>query len=610
MPKEDAKFVVGIDLGTTYSCVAYLNGGEPQVIPNLEGERTTPSVVAFTPEGHWLVGLDAGHQAVLNPKGTVFSIKRFIGKKFEDPETQKDLTYIAYDLIAAENGDIRVKLGATVKSPEEISAIILQKIKQDVEKKTGEKVTHAVITVPAYFNDSQRQGTKDAGKIAGLEVLRIINEPTAAALAYDLDAKKNQKIVIYDLGGGTFDLTILELLNGLYRVLSTSGDTHLGGNDFDQVIMEWALNKFSSENNVDLRSQPVALQRLKEAAEKAKCALSSVTATELNLPFITQGPAGPMHLNYGLTRADYEALVAPLVERTLEPCRRALKDANLSTSDLEEVILVGGMTRTPKVREVVKRFFNREPNIKVNPDEAVALGAAIQAGIITGNIKDALLLDVTPLSLGVETIGGVFSTIIPRNTTVPTKMSKLYTTVKDGQTSVNVRVFQGESKVSHQNKALGYFSFLGLPSTTAGNVKIEVTFAIDSNGIVQVTAKNVETGKQQQMKVSATSGLTKEEVEALTQTAKGRVIHKTAPPEAKTTAVKPASVTSKAVAAPPPPGPAFPVPGLAPGGGPAASPSPFQPPPERDKKTEGGAEGEFLTGDMIDSLLSDESGPK
>ena len=580
MARESMGFVIGIDLGTTFSCAAFLNGGEPQVIPNLEGERTTPSIAALTSEGHWLVGLDASHQAVLNPKGTFSSIKRFIGKKFDDPDVRKDMVYIPYEIAAADNGDIRIKVGNETKSPEEISAIILQKIKQDVEKKTGEKVTHAVITVPAYFNDSQRQATKDAGRIAGLEVIRIINEPTAAALSYDLDSKKNQKIVIYDLGGGTFDVTVLDLLNGLYRVLSTSGDTHLGGNDFDQVIMEWALCRFSEASGMDLRSQPVALQRLKEAAEKAKCELSSNAAADLNLPFVAQGPEGPIHLNLNLNRADYEALVSPLIERTLEPCRRALKDANLSPVDVDDVILVGGMTRTPKVRDVVKRFFGKAPNCKVNPDEAVALGAAIQAGIITGNIKDSLLLDVTPLSLGVETMGGAFSTIIPRNTTVPTKMSKLYTTVKDGQTSVNVRVFQGEAKVAHQNKALGFFSFIGLPSTTAGSIKVEVTFAIDSNGIVQVTAKNVETGQQQQMKVSATSGLSKEEVDTLTKSARGRVISKA--PAAVLQEEAPKAETS----------------------GPVIQDVPVQGAVSAPQAAS--TEGEFLTGDMIDSLLGTE----
>jgi molecular chaperone DnaK len=582
MAKDSMGTVIGIDLGTTFSCFALLNGGEPQVIPNLEGERTTPSIAALTQEGNWLVGLDASHQAVLNPKGTFSSIKRFIGKKYDDPDVKKDAAYFPCELVPAENGDVRVKVGNETKSPEELSAIILQKIRQDVEKKIGEKVTHAVITVPAYFNDSQRQATKDAGRIAGLEVLRIINEPTAAALAYDLDAKKNQKIVIYDLGGGTFDVTVLELLNGLYRVLSTSGDTHLGGNDFDQVIMEWALTQFTTETSLDLRANPVALQRMKEAAEKAKCELSSNASAEINLPFVAQGPDGPLHLNLTLNRADYEALVTPLVERTLEPCRRALKDANLSPAEVDEAILVGGMTRTPKVREVVKRFFGKEPNTRVNPDEAVALGAAIQGGIITGSIKDSLLLDVTPLSLGVETMGGAFSVIIPRNTTVPTKMSKLYTTVKDGQTSVNVRVFQGEGKTAHQNKALGFFSFLGLPSTTAGSVKIEVTFAIDSNGIVQVTAKNVETGQQQQMKVSATSGLSKEEVDNLTKSAKGRVIAKTQAahePEPGMTGATEAPMASVA-------------------------------PPEETlpaQETQGEAsDGDFLTGDMISSLLGAE----
>ncbi len=520
----DKSLAVGIDLGTTNSCVAYLNGGEPQVIPNSDGYSTTPSVVAFTSQKNWLVGLDAKHQAVTNPSGTVASIKRFIGRKITDEDVQKDKSLVPYAIEGAENGDIRVHLDDQLKSPEEISAIILQKIKQDVEARLGETVTNAVVTVPAYFNDSQRQATKDAGKIAGFEVLRIINEPTAAALAYDFDTKKNQKIAVYDLGGGTLDVTILELLNGLYRVLATCGDTHLGGDDFDQTIMQWVLEKFRAEQGVDLRQEPVALQRLREASEKAKCDLSSAPNVDINLPFITKKEGTPLNLSYNLSRMDYETLVASLVERTLEPCKKALRDANLTPTDLNDVILVGGMTRMPKVRDTVRRFFNREPNTRVNPDEAVAMGASIQAGIINGNVRNALLLDVTPLSLGVETLGGTFSVIIPRNTTVPTKMSKLYSTVKDMQTSVNVKVLQGESKASNNNKTLGFFSFVGLPPAPAGTVQVEVTFAIDSNGIVHVTAKNVATGQMQQMKVSATSGLSKDELDKLVQVAKGRVI--------------------------------------------------------------------------------------
>ncbi len=587
---EKPNLAVGIDLGTSNSCVAYLNGGVPQVIPNADGHSTTPSVVAFTTQKTWLVGLDAKHQAVTNPKGTVGSIKRFIGRKITDEDVQKDSKLVPYPVEGSENGDIRVHLDDQLKSPEEVSAIILQKIKQDVEARLGEKVTNAVITVPAYFNDSQRQATKDAGRIAGFEVLRIINEPTAAALAYDFDTKKNQKIAVYDLGGGTLDVTILETLNGLYRVLSTCGDTHLGGDDFDQALMQWVLEKFKADTGVDLRQEPVALQRLREAAEKAKCDLSSMESVDINLPFIAKREETPLNLSYSLTRGEFESMVNGLIERSMEPCKKALRDANLTPNDLNDVILVGGMTRVPKVREFVKRFFNREPNSKINPDESVARGASIQAGIINGNVKTALLLDVTPLSLGVETLGGSFSVIIPRNTTVPTKMSKLYSTVKDMQTSVNVKVLQGESKAANNNKTLGFFSFIGIPAAPAGTIQIEVTFSIDSNGIVHVTAKNVATGQIQQMKVSATSGLGKDELDKLVQAAKGRVI-----------------ATAPAVEAPPAKmSLETPKKSAAPSAIPSAASAPSPPLPfAAATDAEGHGEGEFLTGDMINSFLKD-----
>jgi molecular chaperone DnaK len=524
--RKNLGLTIGIDLGTSNSCMAYLNTGEPEVIKNSEGNTITPSIVALTENKTWLVGNDAKNQALLNPQNTIFSVKRFIGKKITDAELKRDLDSIPYEVVGDEQHEIRIKLQNELKSPEEISSLILQKLKQDAEAKLLQKIKHAVITVPAYFSDSQRQATKDAGKIAGLEVLRIINEPTAAALAYDLDTKKNQKIAVYDLGGGTLDVTILELLNGLYRVLSTSGDNHLGGDDFDQIIINWICAKCEQEYSVNLKKNAVALQRIREAAEKAKCELSVFQSVDINLPFIAQSSQGNINLSYHLSRSEFENMTEELINRTLEPCRKAIKDAAISLNDLSEVILVGGMTRIPRIREVVKIFFNREPNIKINPDEAVAIGAAVQAGIISGEIKNTLLLDVTPLSLGVETTGGTVSIIIPRNTTVPTKKSKLYSTIKNDQTSVNIKVLQGESNIAKNNRVLGFFSLIGLPPGLAGEVQVEVTFSIDANGIVQVAAKNITTGQIQEIKVSSTSGLSQVKLDELIQKAQNRIISK------------------------------------------------------------------------------------
>jgi molecular chaperone DnaK len=509
--------VIGIDLGTTNSVVAVMEGGSPLVVPNQEGSRLTPSVVAFTKEGEVLVGQVAKRQAITNPENTIFSIKRFMGRRYE--EVQQEVKLVPYKVVKAPNGDVRIEIRGKQYSPPEISAMILRKLKEAAEGHLGEKVTQAVITVPAYFNDSQRQATKDAGKIAGLEVLRIINEPTAAALAYGLDKKKDEIIAVYDLGGGTFDISILELGQGVFEVKATNGDTHLGGDDLDQRIIDWIAEEFRKEQGIDLRRDRMALQRLKEAAEKAKIELSSTIQTEINLPFITADAGGPKHLVMTLTRAKLESLVADLIERTVEPCRQAMKDAGVTAADINEAILVGGQTRMPKVQELAKQLFGKEPNKGVNPDEVVAVGAAIQGGVLAGEVKDVVLLDVTPLSLGVETLGGVTTTLIPRNTTIPTKKSEIFSTAADNQPSVDIHVLQGERPLARDNRTLGRFRLDGIAPAPRGLPQVEVGFDIDANGILNVSAKDMATGKQQQITITASSGLDKSEVERMVKEA-------------------------------------------------------------------------------------------
>jgi molecular chaperone DnaK len=509
--------VIGIDLGTTNSVVGVVEGGNPTVIANQEGSRLTPSVAGFTKDDETLVGQVAKRQAITNPENTIFSIKRFMGRRYD--EVLSEIKLVPYKVVKAANGDARVEIRGKQYAPPEISAMILRKLKEAAEAYLGEKVVQAVITVPAYFNDSQRQATKDAGKVAGLEVLRIINEPTAAALAYGMDKRKDQTIAVYDLGGGTFDVSVLEIGEGVFEVKATNGDTHLGGDDFDQRVMDWIADEFKKEHGIDLRKDRMALQRLKEAAEKAKCELSSTLQTEINLPFITADASGPKHLVLTLTRAKLESLVAELIERTVGPCRQAMKDAGVSPSDIDEVILVGGQTRMPKVQEAVKQLFGKEPHKGVNPDEVVAVGAALQAAVLTGEVKDLLLLDVTPLSLGIETLGGVMTPLITRNTTIPTKKSEIFTTAADSQTSVEVHVLQGERPMARDNRTLGKFHLVGIPPAPRGVPQIEVTFDIDANGILNVSAKDVATGKQQNITITASSGLTKDEVERMVKEA-------------------------------------------------------------------------------------------
>ncbi len=507
--------VIGIDLGTTFSCMSIVAGGDPEVISNAEGNRTTPSVAAITDKDERLVGLVARRQAVTNPENTVFSIKRLMGRKVDSPEVTEAKGRLPYKIVASENNDAHVEIQGKRYSPPEVSAMVLQKLKQDAENYLGEKVTEAVITVPAYFDDSERQATKDAGAIAGLKVLRIINEPTAAALAYGLDKKKDEKIAVYDLGGGTFDVSILEIGDGVFEVKSTNGDTYLGGDDFDLTILEWLTTEFKKENGIDLKNDKMALQRLKEASEKAKIELSSSQETEINLPFITADATGPKHLAIKLSRSKLEQLVGNLVERTIEPCRKALIDAEIDASEIDEVVLVGGMTRMPMVQEIVKKFFNKEPHKGVNPDEVVAIGAAIQGAVLKGDVNDVLLLDVTPLSLGIETMGGVFTRIIDRNTTIPSKKSQIFSTAADNQSAVTIRVHQGEREMSADNKLLGQFDLVGIPAAPRGVPQVEVTFDIDANGIVHVAAKDMATQKEQTIQITASSGLSDEEIDRL-----------------------------------------------------------------------------------------------
>ncbi len=511
--------VIGIDLGTTNSCVAIMDGKQAKVLENTEGARTTPSVVAFLDKDERLVGQPAKRQAVTNPNDTIFAVKRLIGRKFDGPSVQKDIKRVPYNIVKADNGDAWVEGKSKKYSPSQISAFILQKMKETAEKYLGQEVTKAVITVPAYFNDSQRQATKDAGKIAGLEVLRIINEPTAASLAYGLDKKGGKKIAVYDLGGGTFDVSILEIGDGVFEVKSTNGDTFLGGEDFDDAIVEYLANEFKKDNGIDLKSDKLALQRLKEAAEKAKIELSSSAQTEINLPFITADKSGPKHLNLKFTRAKLEALVQGLIEKTLEPCKMALKDSGFSAAEINEIVLVGGMTRMPKIIDTVKNFFGKEPNKSVNPDEVVAMGAAIQAGVLQGDVKDVLLLDVTPLSLGIETLGGVSTKLIDKNTTIPTKKSQVFSTAEDNQPAVSIRVLQGEREMAADNKLLGNFELVGIPPAARGTPQIEVTFDIDANGIVSVSAKDKGTGKEQKIQIQASGGLSEEEIKKMVKDA-------------------------------------------------------------------------------------------